>query len=129
MDLLTLYRAMVRARAFELAVGVHRSLAAERLATEGVSCEVLDLRTVWPLDRDAVAASVARRERLIVFDEDYRGFGLSGELAATVLEAELGPRFERVCVDDTLPYARHLEDAMLPNVERIVDTARRLLPP
>lgn len=104
-----------------VAVGVHRSLAAaDRLAERGVSCEVIDLRTVRPIDEDAVTRSVARTGRLVVVDEDYRECGLSGELAATVLEAGLRPSFRRVCLEDTLPYARRLEDAALPNVGRIV---------
>ena len=110
-----------------LAVGVHRALAAAgRLEREGISCEVIDLRTVRPLDRAAVASSVARTGRLLVVDEDYREFGLSGELAASALEAGLTPRFARVCLQGTIPYARHLEDAALPNVERIVSAARAL---
>ncbi len=111
-----------------LAVGVHRALeAAERLAPEGISCEVLDLRTVRPLDRRAVVESVARTGRLLVVDEDYREFGLSGELGAAALEARLQPRFRRVCLEDTLPYARHLEDQALPNVGRILEAARALV--
>jgi pyruvate/2-oxoglutarate/acetoin dehydrogenase E1 component len=110
-----------------LAVGVHRALAAaERLAAEGLRCDVLDLRTVRPLDRDAIVASVRRTRRLLVVDEDYREFGLSGELAAAVLEAGLAPAFGRVCVDGTIPYARHLEEAALPSVDRIVAAALRL---
>ncbi|BDG05963.1 alpha-ketoacid dehydrogenase subunit beta [Anaeromyxobacter oryzae] len=111
-----------------LAVGVHRALAAaDVLAKDGLACEVLDLRTTRPLDRAAVAASVARTGRLLVVDEDYREAGLSGELAAVALEAGLAPRFGRVCVEDTLPYARPLEDAALPGVARIVAAARRLV--
>jgi pyruvate/2-oxoglutarate/acetoin dehydrogenase E1 component len=110
-----------------LAVGVHRALeAAEVLVHEGIDCEVIDLRSVRPLDRTAVTESVGRTGGLLVVDEDYREFGLSGELAATVLEAGLSPRFGRVCVDQTIPYARHLEDRALPNVERIVTAARAL---
>jgi pyruvate/2-oxoglutarate/acetoin dehydrogenase E1 component len=93
---------------------------------EGIDCEVIDLRSVRPLDRTAVTESVGRTGGLLVVDEDYREFGLSGELAATVLEAGLSPRFARVCVDQTIPYARHLEDRALPNVERIVTAARAL---
>jgi pyruvate dehydrogenase E1 component beta subunit len=110
-----------------LAVGVHRALeAAAKLETGGVSCEVIDLRSLRPLDAVTVAASVTKTGRLLVVDEDYREFGLSGELAAVCLEAGLSPRFGRVCVQDTLPYARPLEDAALPNVERIVAAARSL---
>ncbi len=110
-----------------LAVGVHRALAAaEVLAREGIDCEVVDLRTVRPLDRATVTESVRRTSRLLVVDEDYREFGLSGELAAAVLEAGLAPRFARVCVEGTIPYARRLEERALPNVERIVAAARTL---
>ncbi len=111
-----------------LAVGVHRALAAaDRLARDGPSCEVIDLRTVRPLDREAVAGSLTRTGRLLVVDEDYREFGLSGEVAAAALEAGLAPRYRRVCLDGTLPYARRLEDAALPNVDRIVAAARELV--
>ncbi len=110
-----------------LAVGVHRALAAaERLASDGLSCEVIDLRTVRPLDREAIAASTARTGRLLVVDEDYREFGLSGEVAAAALEAGLAPRYARVCLEGTIPYARHLEAAALPSVERIAAAARAL---
>ncbi|MEY2668604.1 MAG: hypothetical protein RJA59_1242, partial [Pseudomonadota bacterium] len=81
---------------------------------------------VRPLDRTAVAESVGRTGRLLVVDEDYREFGLSGEVAACALEAGLSPRFARVCVDQTIPYARHLEARALPNVEWIVAAARTL---
>lgn len=101
-----------------LAVGVHRALAAADEA--GLSCEVIDLRSVRPLDSDAVVESVRRTGRLLVVDEDYRDCGLSGELAACVLEAGLTPKFGRVCLEDTIPYARPLEEAALPNVGRIV---------
>lgn len=111
-----------------LAVGVHRAaVAAEQLERDGLSCEVVDLRTVRPLDREAIASSVARTRRLLVVDEDYREFGLSGEVAAVALEAGLAPRFARVCVDSTVPYPRHLEDEALPSVGRIVAAANRLV--
>ena len=110
-----------------LGVGVHRALAAANLlAGEGIDAEVIDLRTVRPLDRAAVTGSVGKTGRLLVVDEDYREFGLSGELAASVMEAGLSPRFARVCLDGTIPYARHLEDRALPGVERIATAARGL---
>ncbi len=111
-----------------LAVGVHRALvAAEHLAGEGVSCEVLDLRSVRPLDRDAVIESVRRTKRLLVVDEDYRESGLSGEIAAVVLEAGLAPRYRRVCLEGTIPYARALEHESLPNVDRITAAVRAMM--
>jgi pyruvate dehydrogenase E1 component beta subunit len=110
-----------------VAVGVHRALeAAATLQGSDVSCEVIDLRSLRPLDVETVVESVTKTGRLLVVDEDYREFGLAGELAAICLEAALSPRFARVCVEDTLPYARHLEDAALPNVDRIVEAATSL---
>jgi pyruvate dehydrogenase E1 component beta subunit len=110
-----------------LAVGVHRALeAATNLDASGVSCEVIDLRSLRPLDVETIVGSVDKTNRLLVVDEDYRDFGLAGELAAVCLEAGLAPRYARVCVEDTLPYARHLEKAALPNVDRIVEAAKSL---
>jgi acetoin:2,6-dichlorophenolindophenol oxidoreductase subunit beta len=108
-------------------VGVHRALAAaEILEREGVSAGVLDLRTVSPLDKTAVYEAVAVTERLVVIDEDYEGFGLSGELAAIVMEAGIHCRYGRVCTQSTIPYARHLEDQTLPNVQRILAGVKKL---
>jgi len=108
-------------------VGVHRALeAAGILAEEGVAAEVLDLRTVSPLDRTAVQASVARTARLLVVDEDYEAFGLSGELSAVVLEAGIPFRYGRVCTRTTIPFARRLEDETLHNGERSCEAARKL---
>jgi pyruvate dehydrogenase E1 component beta subunit len=111
-------------------VGVHRALeAAEELGSEGISAEVPDLRTLVPLDKKAVCDSVAKTGRLLVVDEDYEGFGLSGELAALVAEAGLSCRYARVCTQTTIPYARHLEDDTLPNRRRICNAVRTLIEP
>lgn len=111
-------------------VGVHRALeAAERLTEEGVRAGVIDLRTVSPLDVPTVCEAVSASGRLLVVDEDYRGFGLSGELAAVVLEAGIAVKYGRVCTEGTIPYARELEDRVLPNTERMLEAARRLLEP
>ncbi len=108
-----------------MAVGVHRALeAAVHLADEQIDCEVIDLRSLRPLDTATVLASVKKTRRLVVVDEDYRECGIASELAAAALEAGLAPSFARVCVEDTLPYARHLERAALPNVERIRQAVR-----
>lgn len=64
---------------------------------------------------------------LLVVDEDYEQFGLSGELAAVALEAGLSVEFARVCTKETIPYARDREDEVLPNVERIVTAADGLV--
>jgi pyruvate/2-oxoglutarate/acetoin dehydrogenase E1 component len=95
-------------------VGVHRCLeAATRLLDDhGVDVAVLDLRTV-----------AGRTGRVLVVDEDYRRGGLSGEVAAVLLERGLGAAFARVAVDGTIPFAPHLEHAALPNVDRVVTVA------
>jgi pyruvate/2-oxoglutarate/acetoin dehydrogenase E1 component len=109
-------------------VGVHRALeTAKILETEGITVAVLDLRTISPLDKTALCESVARTGHLLVIDEDYEGFGLSGELAAVVLEAGIPAKFARICTRSTIPYARNLEDQILPNVERIRTAAIHLL--
>ncbi len=109
-------------------VGVHRALeAADTLAKDGISAGVLDLRTISPLDKVTLCDVVAQTGRLLVVDEDYEGFGLSGELAAVVLEAGIQIKYGRVCTQTTIPYARYLEDQTLPNVERIHAAVRQLL--
>ncbi len=109
-------------------VGVHRVVkAAETLKSDGISAEVLDLRTVCPLDKEALRDSVSRTGRLLVVDEDYEGFGLSGEVAAVLLEDGVPFKYGRVCTKTTIPYARHLEEEALPNVERIRAKARELM--
>jgi pyruvate/2-oxoglutarate/acetoin dehydrogenase E1 component len=109
-------------------VGVHRALAAAaKLQSEGISAEVLDLRTIAPLDRTSIGEAAARTGRVLVVDEDYEAFGLSGEVAAVLAERGLSIRFGRVCTRNTIPYARRLEDEALPNVGRILTRARELL--
>ena len=109
-------------------VGVHRALrAAEMLEKEGISADVMDLRTVSPLDRSTLCEVVSKTGRLLVVDEDYEGFGLSGELAAILLEEGVSVNYTRVCTQTTIPYARCLEDQTLPNVERICAQAKELV--
>ena len=109
-------------------VGVHRALeAAESLEKEGINSTVLDLRTVAPLDRTGLCELVAQTGNLLVVDEDYESFGLSGELAAVVMEAGIPVKFGRVCTQTTIPYARSMEDQILPNVGRIRTAVKTLL--
>ena len=111
-----------------LGVGVHRALqAASQLEGQGISASVLDLRTVSPLDQVTLCEELRRTGRLVVVDEDYEGFGLSGELAAVALEADLRIKFGRVCTQTTIPYAREREDEILPNVGRIVEACTKLV--
>ncbi|HEX6302782.1 MAG TPA: transketolase C-terminal domain-containing protein [Anaerolineales bacterium] len=109
-------------------VGVHRCLeAAQDLQAEGISAGVIDLRSVAPLDRKTLIAEVSKTGRLLVVDEDYESFGLSGELAAVVLEAGLNVKYGRVCTRETIPYARAEEDKVLPNKDRIINKANALM--
>jgi pyruvate dehydrogenase E1 component beta subunit len=111
-----------------LGVGVHRALAAaQQLEKAAIHASVLDLRSVSPLDKDAIRDQVSISGRLLVVDEDYEGFGLSGEVAAVALEAGLAFQFARVCARNTIPYARHLEDAVLPSVDKILWAAHELV--
>ena len=114
-----------------LALSVSHSLdVAEKLEQEGISVEVIDLRSLVPLDREAIIASVAKTGRLIVVDEDYQSFGLSGEVIASVAERkpELLKHVSRVCVPDVpLPYASQLEYAVLPTPARIEAAIREAI--
>lgn len=109
-------------------MGVHRAAeAAECLAAEGVEASVLDLRSVAPLDRDAVLAGARNCRRVVVVDEDYQRGGLSGEIAAIVAEAGVSAQFARVTTEGTIPYARDLEDRALPSSARVTAAAKKLL--
>ncbi|MFP5398362.1 MAG: alpha-ketoacid dehydrogenase subunit beta [Gammaproteobacteria bacterium] len=112
---------------------VHKAqIAAERLAAQGVSAEVIDLRTLVPLDRAAVLASVRKTGRLLVVDEDYLSFGLTGEIAALVAEhldsVALKAPVKRLAVPDVpIPYSRPLEQFVIPQVDAIVAAATQLM--
>jgi len=111
-----------------VAVGVHRCLqAADALQGKGISAEVLDIRTVSPLDTETIRESADRTGRVVVVDEDYEGFGLSGEVAAVLLESRFRGLYARVCTKGTIPYSRALEDATLPSTARIVEAVEHLV--
>jgi len=108
-----------------LAMGVHNALkAADKLAKEGVSAEVIDLVSLVPLDRETIINSVAKTGRLIVVDEDYHSYGVSGEIIATVTEhdiSKLKAAPKRVTYPDVpIPYAHNMEQFCLPNPDKIV---------
>jgi pyruvate dehydrogenase E1 component beta subunit len=109
-------------------VGVHRSIeAANILEGKGISTEVLDLRCVAPLDIEGLKKSVSKTEAVLIVDEDYKNFGLSGEICAILLEEGLSFKYGRVCTENTIPYSRELEDQALPNTKRIIDEAVKIL--
>ena len=108
-----------------VAMGVHNGLkAAEKLAQEGVSAEVIDLRTLVPLDRNTVFDSVAKTGRLIVVDEDYQSYGMTGEIIASIAERDISvlkSSPQRVAYPDIpIPFTRPMEQFALPNADKIV---------
>lgn len=103
---------------------VQQSLkAADLLAAEGVSCEVIDLRTIVPLDTDAILESVAKTHRLVIVHEAVRTGGFGAEIAAMVADEGfdyLDAPIKRVTAPDTpVPFSPVLEDAYLPNADKI----------
>ncbi|WP_136254300.1 alpha-ketoacid dehydrogenase subunit beta [Onishia niordana] len=115
-----------------LGAGVHHCLrAAKTLGEEGVDVEVVDLRSLVPLDRETVRASVAKTGRLIVVDEDYHSYGVSGEIIASVVEHDTtclkaAPR--RVAYPDIpIPFAPTMEQWALPNADKIVDAFHQMM--
>jgi pyruvate dehydrogenase E1 component beta subunit len=97
--------------------------AADRLAADGVAAEVIDLRTLRPLDMATVLASVLRTRRAVVVDEGWRSGSLSAEISARITEElfyDLDAPVQRVCSAEVpIPYAHHMELAALPSVDRI----------
>lgn len=114
------------------AATVHKSLeAAERLAAEGIDVEVIDLRSLAPLDDEAIFNTVRKTNRVLIVHEDTRTGGIAGELTARINEscfAYLDAPVLRVTAHDIpLPYAPQLEDFVLPQVDDIVTAVRRLV--
>jgi pyruvate dehydrogenase E1 component beta subunit len=104
--------------------------AAELLAREDISAEVIDLRVLRPLDTATIVESVRKTRRAVVVDEGWRSGSLAAEVMARIVENafyDLDAPPARVCSEEVpIPYARHLEDAALPQVPKIVAAARRL---
>jgi pyruvate dehydrogenase E1 component beta subunit len=102
--------------------------AAEKLSQDGIEAEVIDLRTLRPLDHDTVVASVKKTNRLVTVEEGWGPFGVGAEVAAQVVQHAfdyLDAPPARVCQEDVpLPYAANLETLSLPSVEKIVAAAR-----
>jgi 2-oxoisovalerate dehydrogenase E1 component len=105
--------------------------AADLLAKDGVEVEVVDLRTLRPLDTETIIGSVARTRRAVVVDEGWKSVGLSAEIVACIMERafwELDAPVGRVCTAEVpIPYPRHLEQAALPQVPAIVAAVRETL--
>jgi pyruvate dehydrogenase E1 component beta subunit len=105
--------------------------AAERLATDEIQIEVIDLRSLRPLDLETVLASLARTHRCVLVDESWRTCGLAAELSAQIMEQGfdlLDWPVQRVASAEVpMPYAKHLEDAALPSAEAVAAAVRETL--
>ena len=109
----------------------HTSLeAAGQLAKEGIDAEMVDLRTLAPLDRETILASVKKTNKLLIVHEDTRTGGIAGEIAAIVCESAFedldGPIARVTALDTPVPYSPPLEERYLPSTEKIVAAAREL---
>jgi pyruvate dehydrogenase E1 component beta subunit len=106
--------------------------AADTLAADGIDVEVIDLRTLRPLDMETVLTSVRKTRRIVVVDEGWRSGSLSAEILTRVAESafyDLDAPVSRVCSAEVpIPYPKHLEDAAIPQPERIVEAVRALVP-
>lgn len=106
-------------------------LAADRLAQDGISAEVLDLRSLRPLDREALVTSVRRTHRVVCVEESWRSFGVGAEVSATLQELafdELDAPVQRVAAREVpMPYSKPLEAACLPAVDDVVAAVREQL--
>lgn len=105
--------------------------AAEELARLGVDAEVVDLRTLRPLDNDTLLDSVVRTHRAVIIDEGWRSGSISAEISARIMENafyELDAPVARVCsVEAPMPYPKHLEDAAVPQAQTIVTTVQQMV--
>jgi len=105
--------------------------AAEELAADGISAEVVDLRTLRPLDEATILASLAKTRRAVIVDEGWRSGSLSAEIMARIMEQgfwSLDGPLARVCSEEVpIPYPKHLEDAAIPQAPKIVAAARSLM--
>jgi 2-oxoisovalerate dehydrogenase E1 component beta subunit len=104
--------------------------AAAELAKEGIEAEVIDLRTLLPLDRETILASVKKTNKLLIVHEDTRTGGIAGEIAALVCEGAFedldGPIARVTALDTPTPYSPPLEEHFLPSVAKVVAAAREL---
>lgn len=104
--------------------------AAEILAKENISVEVVDLRSLAPLDEETIVSSVKKTHRLLIVHEACKTGGIGGEIAAIAAEKAIGwldAPIERVAAPDTpVPFSPNMEDFYIPSVDRIVDTARTM---
>lgn len=105
--------------------------AADLLAREGIGAEVIDLRTLRPLDRATIVGSIAKTHRAVIVDEAWRTGSFAAEISAQIMENafdDLDAPVARVCSAEVpMPYAKHLETAALPKVEEIARAAHEMI--
>jgi pyruvate/2-oxoglutarate/acetoin dehydrogenase E1 component len=105
--------------------------AAEILSAEGIEAEVVDLRTLRPLDEAIFLSSVSRTHRALIVDEGWRTGSISAEISARIMEGvffDLDAPVERLCSAEVpMPYAKHMEEAALPQVDKIVKTIKNMV--
>src|SRR6202795_2052280 len=110
---------------------MHTSLeAADALAKEGIEAEVIDLRTLMPLDEETILQSVKKTNRCLVVHEDTKTGGIAGEIAAILCEKAFGdldgPLLRVTALDTPVPYSPPLEEYFLPNAKKVFDVAKEL---
>jgi pyruvate/2-oxoglutarate/acetoin dehydrogenase E1 component len=111
---------------------LHKALEAARaLADQGIEADVLDLRTLRPLDEESILASVSKTRRAVLVDEGWRSGGIAAEISARIMERgfwNLDAPITRVCSAEVpIPYPRHLEEAALPQVPAIIAAAQSVM--
>jgi 2-oxoisovalerate dehydrogenase E1 component beta subunit len=104
--------------------------AAEELEKEGIDVEVIDLRTLAPMDKEAILSSVKKTSRVLVLHEASRTGGIGGEIAATIAEEAFewldAPVVRLASLDTPVPYSPPLEDYYLPQTKDVLEAARKL---
>ena len=105
--------------------------AAEELAQQGIDAEVIDLRSLRPLDMPTILASVAKTHRVVIVDEGWKTGSIAAEIGMQIAEAgfyDLDAPLVRVCSEEVpIPYAKHLEDAAIPQTPKIVAAVKIML--
>jgi len=110
---------------------VHTAMeAAEILSKEGIELDIIDLRTLAPLDRKAIAQTAKKTNKVIILHEDTRTGGIAGEIAAILCEKAFsdldGPIFRVTALDTPVPYSPPLEQHFLPNTQKVIAAAKEL---
>ncbi len=112
--------------------GLFKALeSADQLAGNGIEAEVIDLRTLRPLDNHTLLESVRKTHRAVIVDDGWRSGGISAEISARIAESafyDLDAPVERICgAEVPMPYAKHLEKAALPQKDSIIFTVKRMV--